>query len=140
MPLKYWENSKTAEKKRWLSVCPFISRKKVHRFLVHRLVAIVFLGSPPSALHQVAHGDGDKTNNHYYNLRWATRSENEKDKRCHGTDNRGSKHPLSKLTEVEAKEIIKSDLPRKDLSLKYKVSGSTITGIRQRKHWGHVSI
>jgi hypothetical protein len=51
----------------------------------HRLVAVSFLGLPPFSGAHVAHGDGDKTNNHVSNLRWATPIENEADKRRHGT-------------------------------------------------------
>ena len=43
-------------------------------FMVHRLVASVFISNPDS-LPFVNHIDGVKTNNHYSNLRWATRSE-----------------------------------------------------------------
>lgn len=43
---------------------------------VHRLVALAWIGRPPTALHQVNHIDGRKTNNRPSNLEWATRSEN----------------------------------------------------------------
>ena len=43
-------------------------------FLVHQIVALVFLGEAPSARHTVDHIDGDKGNNAASNLRWATRS------------------------------------------------------------------
>ena len=55
------------------------------KFYVHRLVAVAFLGSPPSNEHQVAHFDGDRSNNTLSNLRWATVAENESDKIRHGT-------------------------------------------------------
>lgn len=56
---------------------------------VHRLVAMAFIGPAPSAEHQVAHYDGDKWNNHFSNLRWATAKENCADKERHGTIRRG---------------------------------------------------
>lgn len=37
---------------------------------VHRLVALTFLGPPPTPLHEVAHGDGDRLNNTVTNLLW----------------------------------------------------------------------
>lgn len=55
------------------------------RFYVHRLVAEHFIGSAPTDKHEVAHWDGDPTNNHFSNLRWATRSENHHDRRRHET-------------------------------------------------------
>lgn len=43
---------------------------------IHRLVAVAFLGPPPSNRHQVNHKDGDKTNNQANNLEWTTCREN----------------------------------------------------------------
>ena len=54
-----------------------LSRKHQARsHAVHRLVAIAFLGLPPSALHQINHRDGDKRHNSPFNLEWVTPSEN----------------------------------------------------------------
>ena len=47
---------------------------------LHRLVALAFIGEPPSCAHQVAHNDGDRLNNHYTNLRYATPRENAADR------------------------------------------------------------
>jgi hypothetical protein len=45
-------------------------------YLVHRLVALAFFGSPPTPLHTtVDHIDGDVDNNRIDNLRWATQTE-----------------------------------------------------------------
>lgn len=57
--------------------------------MIHRYVALAFLGSPPSTHHEVAHNDGNKLNNHYSNLRWATCAENHADKHLHGTAYKG---------------------------------------------------
>lgn len=51
---------------------------------LHRLVCEVFHGPPPTKNSCVAHFDGNKSNNVASNLRWATYSENEFDKRRHG--------------------------------------------------------
>lgn len=42
--------------------------------MVHRLIALAFLGPPPSAKHSVDHKDQDPGNNAVENLRWATAS------------------------------------------------------------------
>jgi len=52
--------------------------------LRHALVAEAFLGPRPASF-EVRHLDGDKTNNAVSNLRYGTKSENELDKRRHGT-------------------------------------------------------
>jgi hypothetical protein len=45
---------------------------KKYRCFVHRLVAMAFLGDPPSPEHTVDHIDTNAQNNHVSNLRWAT--------------------------------------------------------------------
>ena len=57
---------------------------------VHVAVATAFLGPRPEGMH-VAHNDGDPSNPRLDNLRFATPSENEADKRIHGTN-----HELNK--------------------------------------------
>lgn len=69
---------------------------------IHSLVAEAFLPPKPSHSYQLAHNDGDRTNNHWRNLRWATRSENEQDKVGHGTSNRGERNGCAKITDREA--------------------------------------
>lgn len=45
-------------------------------YSLHRLMAIAFLGDPPSTKHQVDHKDGNPRNNRVENLEWVTRQEN----------------------------------------------------------------
>lgn len=53
--------------------------------LAHRLVAMAFLGDAPSSKHEVAHGDGTRTNNHRGNLSWKLPIDNQADRKRHGT-------------------------------------------------------
>jgi len=76
-------------------------RRRYWHVKAHRLVALAFLGPAPFPGAHVAHGDGDRTNNHVSNLRWATAAENEADKRRHGTmrgAHPGEAHHGAKLT------------------------------------------
>jgi hypothetical protein len=68
---------------------------------VHRLVCAAFHGPRPSLDHFTAHLDGSKTNNHYLNLAWKTRKENEADKIIHGTRPQGSRHGMAVLSAAE---------------------------------------
>lgn len=42
----------------------------------HTLVALKYIGKPPTNGHEIDHLDGNKCNNHYSNLQWRTHSEN----------------------------------------------------------------
>ncbi|MGE0652015.1 MAG: NUMOD4 motif-containing HNH endonuclease [Alphaproteobacteria bacterium] len=79
---------------------------KPHRRLAHRLVAFAFLGPPPSAAHtDVAHSDGNPSNNRVSNLRWATHRDNQMDMRRHGTMMDGEKCITAKLTAEQVRAI-----------------------------------
>jgi len=53
-------------------------------FMVHAVIAAAFIGPRPPGM-EVCHNDNDKLNNTPENLRYGTRTENEHDKRRHGT-------------------------------------------------------
>lgn len=57
----------------------------VQTALVHRLVAVAFLGAPPDGRGLVLHGDGNHLNNRAENLRWGTYVDNVQDSIKHGT-------------------------------------------------------
>lgn len=52
---------------------------------------------------------------------------------------KGSAHPLSKLTDEQAREILHSSASATALAAQYKVDPALIDRIRQRKSWKHVS-
>lgn len=54
--------------------------------LVHRMVALAFLGEPPKDKPLVCHNDGNPKNNASDNLRWGSASDNMFDKTKHGTN------------------------------------------------------
>lgn len=70
---------------------------------IHRLVALAFIGPPPTPNHQAAHSDGNRKNNQPHNLRWATCKENHADKLRHGTWHHRTWN--SKLNEVDVERI-----------------------------------
>lgn len=58
---------------------------RARRTYVHALVAAAFIGPRPEGM-EIAHNDGNPQNNAVENLRYATPSDNNRDKRSHGTD------------------------------------------------------
>ena len=67
-----------------------VTKGKSKRASVHNLVALAFLGSPPSKKHSVDHINRNKEDNRAVNLRWATSSQ----------QNRNARRPGKKLLPV----------------------------------------
>lgn len=107
---------------------------KPKQCLIHRLVALAFLGVP-SVNQEVCHVNGIRNDNRLCNLRWDTRKNNHADKVLHGTAMIGEKNPQAKLTEFKVIEIRQSSLTQKELAEIHGVSISTISEIRNRKSW-----
>lgn len=125
----------------YLMVCLY-KNNVGHSKYVHRLVLESFCGHPEDGL-EACHNDGNKLNNSSYNLRWDTRSNNNLDKRCHGTnhDQRGSKGPLAKLTESDIpriREMRSRGWTHKSIGISFGVSKGTIEGIINGRTWTHV--
>lgn len=69
---------------------PGAKRGKARTMLVHRVVALAFLGEPKEG-EQVCHYDGNPKNNRVENLRWDTVSNNHYDAVRHHTHHNGGK-------------------------------------------------
>lgn len=120
-------------------VCLFKNQaKETHR--IHRLVMQAFIGDPPEGKFDVAHGNGDTSDNRLPNLRYATKADNENDKKSHGTDNRGESHGMSKLTEYDVIRIrAKANLETtRALSREFSVSPKSIDNVISRRTWNHI--
>jgi hypothetical protein len=100
------------------------------RLHVHRAVAFAFIGQAPTNLHEVAHNDGDPSNNAVENLRWSTRAENHADKVSHGTHNRGERHTLSKVSNAQVIEIRGSTMTAKEIAAAYGIHKKYASAIR----------
>ena len=112
------------------------------RIDVHRLVALTFLGDPPSSRHLVAHADGNRTNNRVSNLRWATQSENLSDCRRHGTALIGSRNPATSLVELDVQAMRRMKvlgIPRLVIAEGYGLHRRQVFRILARESWGHVA-
>lgn len=82
------------------------SERRLQSFYVHRLVAQEFVTGQRPGL-DVAHLDGKRTNNHYSNLAWVTRSENMSHAIAHGTKTEGEKHGSTLLCDKGVTAILR---------------------------------
>lgn len=121
-----------------------LMRNGRHVVLVHRLVLETYIGPCPDGM-EACHSNGDRSDNRLSNLRWDTSVANEFDKIAHGTYDarisRGEKNGLSKLTELEVRQIDKFHglgMSRRRLSEMYGVSQNQIRMIALHKQWKHL--
>jgi len=149
--LKPWLNNKGYQ---IVNLCDSSGQKK---HLVSRIVCAAFHGAAPTEKHEVAHNDGDQSNNYAQNLRWATRSENMEDSRKHGTmaigsrhgrttkpekTPRGEKHGHAKITDAEVR-LIRSINPNlvtgRTIAQAFGISPACVSNIRSKKTWRHIA-
>jgi len=123
------------------------NRKSNKRF-VHRLVLQTFIGECPKGF-QCRHLNGDKQDCRLENLKWGSRSENQLDRIKHGTDNRGERHGMAKLTKENVKKIRIMGLKNnkkvrkidnggnyKEIAKKFNIAPSTVGHIVRGSTWG----
>lgn len=73
-------------------------------------------------------------------LYWTTAAQNQNDRVRDGTDFRGTRSPLSRLTESEAREILRSLGTQQDIADRFGVSRSLVSSIRRGKRWAHLKV
>lgn len=110
---------------------------------INRLVLLAFEGPPPVGKTDAAHKNGCRTDNRLSNLYWATRAEQENDKRRHKTGAfRGTKNPGCKLSEVDVarikRRLIDGHRNGARLAREYGLAPSTIDDIKRGRTWGWV--
>lgn len=121
-----------------------LNTKKPGREYIHRLVAMEYIANPENKP-CVNHIDGNKRNNHYKNLEWATYQENSihaKDvlKIKYGRHIRGERNHTNKLTEKQVLFILENpDLKtKKELAKQFGVTQPSIYRIVKGLSWKHI--
>jgi hypothetical protein len=109
---------------------------------VHVIVLEAFRGPRPKGM-VACHNDGNPSNPVLANLRWSTATDNENDKRRHGTnlDQRGERNHASKLTEADVRRAIELRKAGNTLSAIAREIGASVghvSEIVRGKTWGHV--
>lgn len=109
------------------------------RMLAHRAVCIAAYGEPPTPYHQAAHlcGNGHEGCVNWRHLAWKTASENCADKLMHGTDHRGEKHGMAKLTEADVMEIrrLRGEMTQADIGTRFGIANTTVCNIQSKRSW-----
>ena len=103
----------------------------------HREVLIAFVGPPPSPSHQCAHWDGDPSNNHYSNLRWATAAENTADKVRHGRHRKG-RRSLTEEQVLKIRALRDRGKSYAEIQEIFPVSKGNLSAIINRKTWDYI--
>lgn len=105
--------------------------------IAHRAMCILAHGKPPTQQHHAAHSCGNTNCVNKNHIRWATKKENEADKKLHGTDNQRERHPLAKLTESQVSEIrsLSFDLSHSEIANRFSISRSHTSSIIAGKYW-----
>ncbi len=108
---------------------------------VYRLVLTAFVG-PPGEGRKVRHLNGDRSDNRLANLRWGTEAERVADKMAHGTSNRGSGNPATKLSEETAREL-KTRMEDGErvvhLAREFSLQYQTVYNLKNGNTWGWLS-
>lgn len=129
---------KQASTKGYLSVALSVNNKR-KTWQVHRLVIDAFQGN--KLFVEINHKDGDKTNNHNYNLEWVSHQGNmDHAAKTSLFDNKGEKHGMHKLTEAEVSYILQSSKEVSHLAQYFGVSRQTIKDIKSGKSWKHLTL
>lgn len=136
-----WHSIKPVKRKKcgrlWITLC----NDKTHQaYAIHRLVLMAFVGKPPKGM-VCRHLNGVPQDNKLSNLKWGTLEENQADRITHGTDGRGEKHPLAKLTVKKVLEIRKRHKEGENypqLGHAFGVDRTMIGKIVLKKNWRHI--
>lgn len=105
---------------------------------IHRLVCEAFHGPAPFGCTETDHINHCRSDNRAVNLRWISIADN----RARRQTARGEQCGAAKLTEEQAKEILRrATSPKFDrvLAAEFGVSRESIRDIRNRKYWRHLN-
>lgn len=111
-----------------------------HNAGAHRIACMWAHGEPPTPAHEAAHSCRNTRCVAPEHLRWATRSENQRDRLRDGTHVRGERCVTSKLTSEQVLEIRRrADEGTSALARAFGVSHGAIRGVLTRQNWAHLS-
>lgn len=116
-------------------------RGRIKNMQVHRLVCAAFHGPAPSPQHQVAHWNGDASDNKPGNLRWATPLENAADTVRLGRSRPGERCNLAVLRDEDAADMRRrahSGEAVADIARSFNVSDQSVRRVLSRRTFSHI--
>lgn len=116
---------------------------KGHTLRAHRLVALAFIGEPPTDLHEIHHKDGDKQNNRPDNLEWVDHHTNVLHSFRLGLRNEnGVNNNMARLTDSKVRAIRRMHAAggwsHQTLADHYGVGSTTVGQVVNGRSWSHV--
>ena len=109
---------------------------------VATLVAYNFIGKPTKNMKDptIDHIDNNIVNNYFKNLRWMERGMNSSIRVNKGVGEKNSEARLTNQNVIEICELLAEDkLTLKEIGEKYNVSKSTISNIKRKVRWRHIT-
>lgn len=109
---------------------------KLHDISIHQLVMIAFVGPCPEGL-EVCHNNGNPGDNRLSNLRYDTPKANSADAIKHGTTRRGEKSSRSRISDADAREVIRlrdDRVSRREIADRFGISVGLVSKIHTGKN------
>jgi hypothetical protein len=106
-------------------------------FTVHTLVLTAFVGPRPTG-QECRHLNGNRADSRLCNLAWGTPSENDQDRKRHGTFIQGEMHGNARLTEHDVRLIRSMRGTQAAIAKRFAVSPSLVSMIKAGQRWAHV--
>lgn len=136
-----WVHEINGYKSKLTQLRDVLGKKRKH-MKVHRLVCLTWVGQPPNSnFTDVNHKDGNSLNNHFNNLEWCTKSQNQRHAIKEGLKGKGEDLYNSQLTNKQVHEIcqkLTEGILIKDLSKEYPVSKDILRKIKAGDTYFHI--
>lgn len=117
-------------------------RNRGVRKYAHVVMLEMTAGPKPTPKHEAAHSCGNRSCVNPQHLRWATPSENQRDRLLHGTHSRGERNSQAKLTAeqvLEILELIKEGMAYREIGRLYGVDQAQVSRIKTGGAWAHLA-
>ena len=123
-----------------ISLCTNNNERKT--YYIHQLVINTYVENAPIYMKDptVDHIDGNRTNNYYKNLRWIERKVNSSIRKNRGIGENNHEAILTEIQVIEICELImQKQFTLQQIANKYNVDKSTISNIKRKKSWKHLT-